>query len=116
MLLCNITTSAVLVSLQEIKKLSKEITDEKNENSRLVDMVRCAEEAKGEASKEVAKAKARMAKEMYAVTLGEAEKYLAFLNFMSEEFLRDSSDVLSDLTNEQKIFVERITNDPIFKR
>jgi len=101
---------------KEIKKLTKEITDEKNENSRLVDMVRCAEEAKGEASKEVAKAKARMAKEIYAVTLGEAEKYLAFLNFLSEEFLRDSSDVLSDLTNEQKIFVERIKQDPIFKR
>merc|ERR1712226_1502926 len=52
---------------------------------------------------------------MYAVTLGEADNFLAFLNFLSEEFLPDS-DVLSELIAEQKIFVERIKKDPIYKR
>ena len=105
----------ILLLLQEIKKLKAEICDEKEEKSRLVAMVRSAEETRDEKCQERNKVKQRVAKEMYAVTLGEANNFLAFLNFLSEEFLPDS-DVLSELIAEQKIFVERIKKDPIYKR
>ena len=48
------------------------------------------------------------------VTLGEAQKYLTFLNFIGEEFVK--SDAIREQLEEQKIFVERIEQNPNYKR
>ena len=62
----------------------------------------------------MARLKARMSKEIYCVTLGEAQKYLTFLNFIGEEFIK--SDAIREQLEEQKIFVERIEQNPNYKR
>jgi len=100
---------------KELKKLKTEITESKEERSRLLDLVKSSESARDEAKEESGKSKARSAKELYSVSLREAEKYLTFLKFMSTEFLQDS-DVLNDLIAEQKIFVDRIRKDPYHTR
>ena len=48
------------------------------------------------------------------MTLGEAQKYLTFLNFIGEEFVK--SDAIREQLEEQKIFVERIEQNPNYKR
>lgn len=100
---------------KELKKLKTEITEGKEEKVRLMDLVKSTEKSREEAVQESGKVKARAAKELYSVSLAEAEKYLAFLKFMSTELLQDS-DVLSELITEQKIFVDRIRKDPYHTR
>jgi len=96
---------------KEIKKLKAALQDEKDEKARLSSLCEQAQKCREE---DLARLKARMSKEVYCVTLGEAQKYLTFLNFIGEEFVK--SDAIREQLEEQKIFVERIEQNPNYKR